>query len=95
MQFTNKIFIWWCFIFYFDITLIVFLSHIFHFLCDRHGVIWKVHYESKIFKHSSNFLMMIPIKIYDNMNNSKIDNVNFEYGLKFYVVCSPEKLQVC
>jgi hypothetical protein len=29
--------------------------------------------------------MMIPIKVYDNMNNSKIDNVNFEYGLKFYV----------
>jgi hypothetical protein len=29
--------------------------------------------------------MMIMIKIYDNMNNSKIDNVNFEYGFKFYV----------
>jgi hypothetical protein len=25
--------------------------------------------------------MMIPIKVYDNMNNLKIDNVNFEYGL--------------
>jgi hypothetical protein len=28
---------------------------------------------------------MIPIKIYDNMNNLKIDNVNFEYGVKFYI----------
>ncbi len=28
---------------------------------------------------------MIPIKVYDNMNNSKIDNVNFEYGFKFYI----------
>jgi hypothetical protein len=29
--------------------------------------------------------MMIPIKVYDNMNNLKIDNVNFEYGFKFYI----------
>jgi len=29
--------------------------------------------------------MMIPIKVYDNMNNKKIDNVDFEYGFKFYV----------
>jgi len=29
--------------------------------------------------------MMIPIKVYDNINNSKINNVNFEYGLKFYI----------
>ncbi len=29
--------------------------------------------------------MMIPIIVYDNMNNNKIDNVNFEYGFKFYV----------
>jgi hypothetical protein len=28
---------------------------------------------------------MIPIKIYDNMNNLKIDNVNFKYGFKFYI----------
>jgi len=28
---------------------------------------------------------MIPIKVYDNMNNLKIDNVNFEYGFKFYI----------
>jgi hypothetical protein len=28
---------------------------------------------------------MIPIKVYDNMNNYKIKNVNFEYGFKFYV----------
>jgi len=27
---------------------------------------------------------MIPIKIYDKMNNLKVDNVNFEYGFKFY-----------
>jgi hypothetical protein len=32
--------------------------------------------------------MMIPIKVYDNMNNIKINNVNFEYGFKFtlYVI---------
>ncbi len=29
--------------------------------------------------------MMIPIKVYDNMNNYKFDNVNFEYGFKFYI----------
>ncbi len=28
---------------------------------------------------------MIIIKVYDNMNNLKIDNVNFEYGFKFYI----------
>jgi hypothetical protein len=26
---------------------------------------------------------MIPIKVYDNINNLKIDNLNFEYGFKF------------
>jgi len=29
--------------------------------------------------------MMIPIKVYNNMNNLKIDNLNFEYGFKFYI----------
>jgi hypothetical protein len=29
--------------------------------------------------------MMIPIKVYDNMNNLKVDDVNYEYGFKFYV----------
>jgi hypothetical protein len=29
--------------------------------------------------------MMIPIKVYDNMNSLKIENVHFEYGFKFYV----------
>ncbi len=29
--------------------------------------------------------MMIPIKVYDNMNNYNFDNVNFEYGFKFYI----------
>jgi len=29
--------------------------------------------------------MMIPIKIYDNMNNLKKYNVKFEYGLKVYI----------
>jgi len=28
---------------------------------------------------------MIPIKIYYNMNNLKINNVNFDYGFKFYI----------
>jgi hypothetical protein len=27
---------------------------------------------------------MIPTEVYDNMNILKIDNVNFEYGFKFY-----------
>jgi hypothetical protein len=29
--------------------------------------------------------MMISIKIYDNTNDEKFDNVNFEYGFKFYI----------
>jgi hypothetical protein len=29
--------------------------------------------------------MTIPIKVYDNMNNLKIDNVNIEYNFKFYL----------
>jgi hypothetical protein len=29
--------------------------------------------------------MMIPMKFYDNTNNEKSENVNFEYGFKFYV----------
>jgi hypothetical protein len=29
--------------------------------------------------------MMIPIKVDDNMNNKKLDNVNFEYGFQFDV----------
>ncbi len=28
---------------------------------------------------------MIFIKVYDNMNNLKTNNVNFEYGFKFYI----------
>ncbi len=28
---------------------------------------------------------MIPIEVYDNMNNKKFDNINFEYGFKFYI----------
>jgi len=34
--------------------------------------------------------MMIPIKFYDNMNNYKFHNVNFEYGFKFAFVCNPK-----
>jgi hypothetical protein len=29
--------------------------------------------------------MMIPIKVYDNINNLKNDNVNFEHDFKFYM----------
>jgi len=29
--------------------------------------------------------MMVPTKAYDKMNNQKINNVNFEYGFKFYI----------
>jgi hypothetical protein len=28
---------------------------------------------------------MIPTKVHDNMNNLKINNVDFEYGFKFYI----------
>jgi hypothetical protein len=28
---------------------------------------------------------MTSTKVYDNMNNLKIDNVNFEYGFTFYI----------
>jgi hypothetical protein len=28
---------------------------------------------------------MIPIKVYEKINNLKIDNVNFGYGFKFYI----------
>jgi hypothetical protein len=28
--------------------------------------------------------MMITIKVYDNMNNEKLNNFDFEYGFKFY-----------
>jgi hypothetical protein len=30
--------------------------------------------------------MMMPIKVYDNMNYKKIDNVNFEYGFKILLL---------
>jgi len=35
---------------------------------------------------------MIPIKVYDNMNNEKTDNFNFEYSFKFYVCMSSKKI---
>ncbi len=28
---------------------------------------------------------MIPIKVYDNVNNQEFDNANFEYGFRFYI----------
>jgi hypothetical protein len=28
---------------------------------------------------------MVSISVYDNMNNSKNENANFEYGFKFYI----------
>jgi hypothetical protein len=37
--------------------------------------------------------MMIPIRVYDNMNNGKFENFNFEYGFKLTFVCDAEKLQ--
>jgi hypothetical protein len=36
--------------------------------------------------------MMIPIKVYDNMNKFLINNVNFEYGFKFYVCMWSKKI---
>jgi hypothetical protein len=36
--------------------------------------------------------MMIPIKIYDNMNNLKIDNVNLNMALNFTFVCNTKKI---
>jgi hypothetical protein len=35
---------------------------------------------------------MIPIEVYDNVDNLKIDNVNFEYGFKFYVCMQSKKV---
>jgi hypothetical protein len=35
--------------------------------------------------------MMIPIEVYNNMNNLKFDNVNFEFGFKFYI-CTESKI---
>jgi hypothetical protein len=29
--------------------------------------------------------MMTTLNVFDNMNNLKIDNVNFECGFKFYI----------
>jgi hypothetical protein len=37
---------------------------------------------------------MIPIKVYDSMNNSNFDNVNFYYVFKFTFVCNPKELQM-
>jgi hypothetical protein len=37
---------------------------------------------------------MIPINVYDNMNNLKFDNVNFEYGFKLYICMNPKLLQM-
>jgi hypothetical protein len=68
-------------------TLTSFWSPNFSFFrCDKHNVvISKVHYESIIFFKFIKKIMMISIKGYENMNNLKIDNVNFQYGFKFYV----------
>jgi hypothetical protein len=93
MHFINQFFIWWCFIFYFDTTLMYFLSPHFSFsLCDKcNVVISKVHYESRIFlKFIQFFFVMIPIKVYDNMNNWKIDNGDFDHALNFTFVCNLE-----
>jgi hypothetical protein len=76
------------YIIYFDTTFTFFWVHIFHFfVCEKDNVvISKVHYEFIIFlKFIQFFLMMIPIKVYDNINNIFFDNVNFEYGFKFYI----------
>jgi hypothetical protein len=34
--------------------------------------------------------MMISIKVYNNMNNQKNENFNFEYGLNVTFVCNPK-----
>jgi hypothetical protein len=59
----------------------IFWVHIFHFLCHRHShVILKVHYKSIIFLEFIQKIMMILIKVYDNMNNLKIDNIYILLG---------------
>jgi hypothetical protein len=75
------------FIFYFDIILTLFLSPHFSFsLWDKCSVIIsKVHYKSIMFLEFIQNFMMILIKVYEKMNNLKIDNVDFEYGFKFYI----------
>jgi hypothetical protein len=37
--------------------------------------------------------MMNPIKIYDNMNNEKINDVNLNMALNFKFVCNTKQLQ--
>jgi len=73
--------------FYFNTTLTYFLTpHFSNFLCDKCSVvISKIHYEFIIFLEFIQKNTMIFIKVYDNMNSLKIENVNFEYGFKFYV----------
>jgi hypothetical protein len=36
--------------------------------------------------------MMIAIKVNDNVNNLKIDNVNIEYSFKFYICMYSRKI---
>ncbi len=64
--------------FNFDITMSCFLSPHINFMCDKDSVIIsKVHDES-IFLYNSLFNMVF-VKVYYNMDNLKIDNVNVEY----------------
>jgi hypothetical protein len=48
-------------------------------------VISKVHYESIIFLEFIQNMYDDSLKVYDNLNNLKFDNVNFEYDFKFYI----------
>jgi hypothetical protein len=72
--------------FNFDITLTFFWLHIFHFFYLTNVMLsfQKSIMNPQSFLNSSKIFMMTAIKMY-NMNDWKIDNVNFEDGFKFYV----------
>jgi hypothetical protein len=56
--------------------------HFSFFLCDKYNVIIsKLHYEFIFFCNSPITFMMIFIKLYNNMDDWKINNVNVEYNV--------------
>jgi hypothetical protein len=72
-------------IFNFDIIMPCFLNpHVNLFMHDKDNVIISnFHYESIFLKNSSIILKMILTKVYCNIDNLKIENVNVEYDFTF------------
>jgi hypothetical protein len=96
MKFINKFFIWWCIIYFyfFHTTLTFFWVNIFHlfFVTNVMLSFQKFITSSSSLKSFKKF-MMNPIKIYDNMNNEKINDVNLNMALNFKFVCNTKQLQ--